>query len=80
MQMQTVEQERMVEFYFRILSWLSDVIPRAAEPVKACPQPAPMPQNTRAPRRRVRPGRIELCALRTGQSFAAGRLSARHLN
>ena len=33
-QMQTIEQERMAEFYFRILSWLSDLRPRAADPAK----------------------------------------------
>jgi hypothetical protein len=41
LQMQTVEQERMAALYFRILSWLSDVTPRATEPVKATPEPAP---------------------------------------
>ncbi|HMD86681.1 MAG TPA: hypothetical protein VKO18_18490 [Terriglobia bacterium] len=80
LQMQTVEQERMAEFYFRILSWLSEVIPRAAEPVKASPQPAPMPQTTRTPRRREHPGRIELCTLRSVQSLAASKLRARNSN
>jgi hypothetical protein len=80
LQMQTVEQERMAEFYFRILSWLSDVIPRAAERVKARPQPAPIPQSIRTPRRRARPGRLELCTLRTGQTYAVSKLRTRHLN
>ena len=30
LQMQTVEQERIAEFYFRTLSWLSDVIPQGS--------------------------------------------------
>ena len=51
LQMQTVEQERMAAIYFRILSWLSDLTPRAAEPAKANPQPAPGPQVVKAPRR-----------------------------
>ncbi len=77
LQMQTVEQERMAEFYFRILSWLSGVIPRAAEPVKASPQPAPVPQCTTAPRRRVHPARIELCTFHSGLTLAANKLRAR---
>ena len=80
LQMQTVEQERMAEFYFRILSWLSDVIPRKAEPVKASPPPAPMRQTPRTPRRREHQGRIELCTLRSGQTLAASKLRAPHLN
>lgn len=80
LQMQTVEQERMAAFYFRILSWLSDVTPRAAEPAKANPQPAPAPQPTKAPRRRQRQGRIELCTLPSGQNLAAGKRRAGNLN
>jgi hypothetical protein len=78
--MQTVEQERMAEFYFRVLSWLSDVFPRAAEPVRLNPQPAPAPQSTKAPRRRERQGRIELCTLPYGQIIAAGNRRIRHIN
>jgi len=77
LQMQSVEQERMAELYFHILSWLSDVIPRGADPVKANPQPAPVPPSTTAPRRRAHPGRIELCALRSGQILAVSKLRAR---
>lgn len=80
LQMQTVEQERMAAFYFRILSWLSDLTPRAAEPAKANPQPAHVPQSTKAPRRRARQGRIELCTLRSGKNLPAGKTSARTFN
>jgi len=80
LQMQTVEQERMAAFYFRILSWLSDVTPREAEPAKANPQPAHVPQSTKAPRRRARQGRIDLCALRSGKNLAASKTGARTFN
>ena len=73
LQMQTVEQERMATIYFRVLSWLSSVTPRAAAPAKADPQPAPVPKPTMAPRPRQRPGRIELCTLHSGQDSAVGK-------
>jgi hypothetical protein len=80
LQMQTVEQERMAAFYFRILSWLSDVTPRAAEPAKADPQPVRLPQPTKAPQRRQRQGRTELCTLPSGQNLAASKRGASSLN
>ncbi len=80
LQVQTVEQERMAAFYFRILSLLSDVIPRAAEPVKASPQPAPIPQSTRAPRGHEHQGRIKLCALPSGQNLVSSNRRIRHIN
>ncbi|MGA2984273.1 MAG: hypothetical protein ABSG32_10675 [Terriglobia bacterium] len=80
LQMQTVEQERMAAIYFRILSWLSDVTPRATEPAKANPQPAAVPQVLKSPRRRARPGRIEFCTLHAAQNLAARKLRARNLD
>jgi hypothetical protein len=78
--MQTIEQERMAEFYFRILSWLSDVTPRASEPAKANPQPAPVPQVIKAPLRRERQGRIELCTFPSGKNLSASKPRARNFN
>lgn len=80
LQMQTIEQERMAAFYFRILSWLSDLTPRTAQPAKANPQPAPTPQVIKTPRRRERPGRIELCTLPCAQKLAAAKRGARNFN
>jgi hypothetical protein len=79
-QMQTVEQERLAGFYFHILSWLSQITPRAAEPVKAHPQPAPVPQVIKSPRRRERPGRIELCTFTSVQNLATGNRTTHQLN
>jgi hypothetical protein len=76
MQMQTVEQERMTTFYFRILSWLSDLSPRAVHPAKANPQPAPGPKIMKAPQRSVRPGRIELCTFPDGEDLALNKRQA----
>jgi hypothetical protein len=61
-----------------MLSWLSDVTPRATEPAKAHPQPPP--QVVDAPRRPERRGRIELCTFPSGRSLAATKLRARNLN
>jgi hypothetical protein len=79
-QMQTVEQERLAAFYFHILSWLSQITPRSAEPVKAHPQPAPVPQIIKAPRRREHPGRVELCTFTSVQNPAIGNRNTHHLN
>ena len=68
LQMQTVEQERMAAVYFRLLSWLSGLTPRTTEPAKGNPQPAPAPEK--APRRRQRPDRIELCTLHSMRNLA----------
>ena len=80
LQMQTVEQERMAAIYFRILSWLSDVTPRATEPVKANPQPAPVPPVGRTPRRRERRSSVELCTFHSAQSLAASICRAGNLD
>lgn len=68
LQVQTVEQERIAEFYFRILSWLADITPRRAKPVNARPQPAPPPHVFKSPRQRLRQGRIEFCGFISGQN------------
>jgi len=78
-QVQTVEQERMAAAYFRILSWLSGLMPSASEPVKANPQPAPQIIKT-PPRRQERPGRMELCTLPSHQNLAADKSRACDLN
>ena len=77
LQMQMVEQERMAEIYFRILSWLSDLSPRLAEPVKANPQPAP--QNLRTPPRGEHAGRIEFCTFHSARNLTAGTRRGRSL-
>jgi len=80
LQMQTIEQERMAAIYFRILSWLSDFTPRPAEPVKANPQPAPVPPAGKTPRRRERRGSFELCTFHPLQSLVASKCRASNLN
>ena len=80
LQMQTVEQERMAALYFRILSWLSDVTPRATEPVKANPQPAPVPHVEKKPRRHERQGSVELCTFPSAQNLAASKRRTRNVN
>lgn len=80
LQMQTVEQERMAAIYFRILSWLSDVTPRPTEPVKANPQPAPVPPVGNTPRRRERRSRFVLCTFHSAQSLTANKCRASNLD
>jgi hypothetical protein len=70
----------MAAIYFRLLSWLSDITPRAAEAAKANPQPAPVAKVVKAPRRQERPGRIELCTLHSGKNLAASKPRARNFN
>jgi hypothetical protein len=79
-QMQTVEQERLAAVYFRVLSWISDVIPRSEEPAKAHPRSAPAPQVVKSPHRTALKCNIELCAFRYMRDLAASNRSARHLN
>ena len=62
LQMQTVEQERMAELYFRVLSWVSDLKAQPIHPAKAAPQPAAVPKVVSVPRERRRLGRVEYCA------------------
>ncbi len=80
LQMQTVEQERAAEFYFRVLSWLSDITPRTAKPAKASPQPTPAPRVVKSPRQRVRQGRIEYCVFRYARNLTTGKLRVPNLN
>ena len=80
LQMQTVEQERVAAIYFRILSWLSDVTHRNAEPVQAKPQPAAAPQAAKGPRRSECKASVALCAFRYAHDLALGKSHARSLN
>jgi hypothetical protein len=80
LQMQTVEQERMAAIYFQILSWLSDISPRAIEPANSNPQSAPVPQVVKLPRRSDGQGRIELCTFRSRKNLVASQHHARNLN
>lgn len=79
LQIQTVEQERIAEIYFRILSWFSGLMPCNPVPAKANPQPAPQPIKA-VPRQHQRPGRIELCALPCDRKVAASKSHALDLN
>jgi len=79
-QMRTIEQERMAEIYFRVLSWLSDIAPRTAEPAKADPQPAPVIQVVKSSRRPERRGKIELCTFTPAQNLATSKTRAHNLN
>jgi hypothetical protein len=80
LKLQTVEQERMAEFYFRVLSWISDLTQRNPEPVNAKPQPAPAPKVVRTPRGRVRAGRMELCTFSPAAAAANLKACAHRLN
>ena len=80
LQMQTVEQERVAAIYFRILSWLSDVTHRNAEPVQAKPQPAAAPQAAKGPRHPECKVNVALCAFRYAHDLALGKSHARSLN
>ena len=77
LRLQTVEQERTAALYFRILSWLSTVTRRPAEPVKADPQPSPAQQPTQAMRPRTCQVRFEFCAFHSRQDLAANKPQAR---
>lgn len=78
--MQTVEQERMADFYFRILSWLSDLTPRTAKPAKNHPQSVPAPHVVKSPRQHVRQGRVEFCLYRYAENLVALKLCDHRLN
>jgi len=80
LQLQTVEQERMAAIYFRVLSWLSDVTPRTAEPVHANPHPVSIPHVAKTPRRSECQVSLELCTFHPAQNTAARRSRARNLN
>jgi len=80
LQIQTVEQERMAAIYFRILSWLSELTPRASAPAKINPQPSPAPPNIKVRRRQQGPGRVEFCAFHSWRNPAAEPHRAHNLN
>lgn len=78
LQVQTVEQERIAETYFHILSWLSEITPQPAEPAQADPAPAQQAVKTTpcpAPR-----SRFELCTFHSGKNLATPQRRARSLN
>ena len=61
---QMIEQQRAAEYYFRVLSWLSDLTARPAKPANTHPQPTP--HVVKSPRQRL--GRIEFCRLALGSN------------
>jgi hypothetical protein len=67
-QMQTIEQERMAEFYFRILSWVSGLRSPASGATSTAPK------AVKSPRRGARRERIEFCAFSTIQNFTNRKL------
>jgi hypothetical protein len=63
LKVQTVEQERMAELYFRILSWLSDLAPKGSAPPKAAPQSPRVSQALKTWHAPAGRGKVELCTL-----------------
>jgi hypothetical protein len=80
LQMQTVEQERVAEIYFQVLSWLSDVTHRTAEPAQAKPQRATEPQVVNGSRHRECKVSVALCAFRYAHDLAVGKSHAGNMN
>jgi hypothetical protein len=76
-QMQTVEQERLAAIYFSVLSWLSDVVPRAEKPHPAPSSMRPRLANSISTRPRSCP--IELCMFRHTRNLAAQNRAARRI-
>jgi hypothetical protein len=74
LQMQTVEQERVAAIYFEVLSWLSDVTNRNAEP------PAAEPQVAKGPRHRECKVNFAFCAFHYAHDLALGKSHARSMN
>ena len=74
LKIQMVEQERMAALYFRVLSWLSDLTPRNAEPEKANPQAPRAPQVVKTPRRGERTSKVEWCMYHMVHRMAGKRL------
>jgi len=70
LQIQTVEQERMAAAYFRVMAWLSDVMPQAGKPAKTISPSVPTPSLTKASSRCEGRGRIELCTFRSKKTAA----------
>ena len=80
LQIQTVEQERMVAMYFRVLSWLTDVAEHESSPKQTAPQRATVTPAAKAPQSAWRPVQVSLCAFRSARDFAAGRIRAHLMN
>jgi len=73
---QNVEQERMAEFYFRVLSWLSGLKPQAAAPSNTSPKSPAERKVVKSPQRGDRRGKIEFCSY--SSSLRAISKSGRH--
>jgi hypothetical protein len=69
-QIQMVEQERMAETYFRVLSFLSEIMPK---PSAVRPRPEPTKRDPIAS-----PATIELCRYWTGHDQTVDRCNALH--
>lgn len=80
LQMQTIEQERMAEIYFRVLCWISDLTPRAQATVTPHTGTAPASQVVKASTPISRPCRVEICVYHTAQSLLAPRRQACDFN
>jgi hypothetical protein len=80
LQMQTVEQERVAAFYFRVLSWVSDLTSRSAAPAKPIVRRTQPPQSTKTPLRHNGQCRVELCALRSGKNPSAAKQRMQNIN
>ena len=80
LQVQTVEQERMAEIYFRVLSWISDLTPRAKAAVTPQTRIAPTAQTVKVSTLASRPCRVEICVYHTTQNPLARRRQACNLN
>ena len=80
LQIQTVEQERMVATYFRVLSWLSDLSEHETPPRQALPQRASLAQPAKSVPSTWRPVRVSLCAFRSAREFATSSIRAHLLN
>lgn len=80
LQIQTVEQERMVTTYFRVLSWLSAVSEHETFPKPTAPQRAAAMPGATIPQSTWRPVKISLCAFRSARDFATSRIRSHLLN
>jgi len=76
-QAQTVEQERLAAAYFSVLSWLSEVVPRAEKPHSTAPSAV---ANVAKPSSaHPRWCRIEVCKFRYTRNLAAQNRAARRI-
>ena len=79
-QMQTIEQERMAELYFRVLSWLSGLKTRATDPATATPHTSTSPKPVKSPPRGMRRSRIEFCTFSSARNPPNSKPTAYSLN